>query len=91
MQFLKDFLHQILHASKNLLPIVVVVVFFQAVILRQMPNDPWMLTLGLAIVALGVAMFLQGLEFSIFPVGKSLANQFARKGSIPILMAFGFA
>lgn len=91
MQFLKDFLHQILHASKNLLPIVAVVVFFQAVILRQMPNDPWMLTLGLAIVALGVAMFLQGLEFSIFPVGKSLANQFARKGSIPILMAFGFA
>ncbi|MCC5853236.1 MAG: DUF1538 domain-containing protein, partial [Alkalimonas sp.] len=54
-------------------------------------NDPWMLALGLGIVALGVAMFLQGLEFSIFPVGKSLANQFARKGSIPILMAFGFA
>lgn len=46
---------------------------------------------GLLIVAVGVAMFLQGLELSIFPVGKRLANQFARRGSMPLLMLFGFA
>ncbi len=36
-------------------------------------------------------LFLQGLELSIFPLGKSLANQFARKGSLWLLISFGFA
>ena len=43
------------------------------------------------VVAIGVALFLQGLELSIFPLGKSLSNQFARRGSLVILLAFGFA
>lgn len=80
-----------LHASKNLLPIVVVVLFFQLMVLQTVPENPFELMLGLAIVALGIALFLQGLELSIFPVGKHLANQFALKGSLPLLVAFGFA
>lgn len=91
MQFFKDFYHQLLHALRNLLPIVVVVAVFQALILQQMPDDFGMMVIGLLIVALGVALFLQGLELSIFPVGKSLSNQFARRGSLPILLSFGFA
>ncbi|SFX18039.1 DUF1538 domain-containing protein [Marinospirillum alkaliphilum] len=91
MHYLKDFYHAFLHALKNLLPIVVVVVFFQLLILRQIPDDTLSMAIGLLIVALGVALFLQGLELSIFPVGKSLSNQFARRGSIPILLSFGFA
>lgn len=80
-----------LHASKNLLPIVIVVLFFQLIVLQTVPENPFELMLGLAIVALGIALFLQGLELSIFPVGKNLANQFALKGSLPLLVAFGFA
>ena len=76
---------------KNLLPIVAVVMFFQLLVLQSLPDDPLELMLGLAIVAVGIALFLQGLELSIFPVGKNLANQFARKGSLPILMMFGFS
>lgn len=64
---------------------------FQLVVLQQLPDDTLGMAFGLLIVAVGVALFLQGLELSIFPVGKSLSNQFARKGSIPILLAFGFA
>ncbi len=91
MLFIKDFYHALLHALKNLLPIVAVVLFFQLVILRQVPDDVWTMTFGLLVVAIGVALFLQGLELSIFPIGKSLANQFAWRGSIPILLSFGFA
>lgn len=64
---------------------------FQLVILQQIPKNTLGMAFGLLIVAVGVALFLQGLELSIFPVGKSLSNQFARRGSIPILLAFGFA
>lgn len=91
MVYLKAFSHAFMHALKNLLPIIVVVVFFQVFILQQMPDDTFSMAIGLLIVALGVALFLQGLELSIFPVGKSLSNQFARKGSVPILLSFGFA
>ena len=84
------FFHQLLHAAKNLLPIVAVVLFFQILVLQSLPDNPLELTVGLAIVALGIALFLQGLELSIFPVGKNLANQFARRGSLPLLVAFGF-
>ncbi len=91
MLYLKAFSHAFLHALKNLLPIIVVVVFFQLLVLRQMPDNALGMAIGLLIVAVGVALFLQGLELSIFPVGKSLSNQFARKGSVPILLSFGFA
>ena len=88
---LKDFAHAFLHAVNNLLPIIVVVVVFQALVLRQWPDGGLSMAVGLLIVALGVALFLRGLELGIFPVGKSLANQFARRGSLPILISFGFA
>lgn len=91
MFYLRAFGHSLLHALRNLLPIVVVVVFFQLVVLQQMPDNTLGMAFGLFIVAVGVALFLQGLELSIFPVGKSLSNQFAKKGSVPILLSFGFA
>lgn len=91
MPLLKEFSHAFVHALKNLLPIVVVVVFFQLIVLRQMPDGATSMVIGLLIVAVGVALFLQGLELSIFPVGKSLSNQFARRGSVLILLSFGFA
>lgn len=91
MFYLRAFSHSLLHALKNLYPIIAVVVFFQLVILQQVPENTLAMTVGLLIVAVGVALFLQGLELSIFPVGKSLSNQFARRGSVPILLSFGFA
>jgi len=89
--YLRAFSHSLLHALKNLFPILAVVLFFQLVILQQVPENTFAMALGLLIVAVGVALFLQGLELSIFPVGKSLSNQFARKGSVPVLLSFGFA
>ncbi|WP_300497623.1 DUF1538 domain-containing protein [uncultured Methylophaga sp.] len=91
MNQLKAFSAALLHALKNLLPIVVVVVIFQAFVLQRVPESSLSISLGLFVVAIGVALFLRGLELSIFPVGKSLSNQFTRRGSLSILLAFGFA
>jgi len=67
-----------------------VVGVFQLLIIRQVP-DGWLgMAIGLLVVVLGVALFLQGLELGIFPIGKNLSNEFARKGSLPLLMIFGF-
>lgn len=91
MAFFREFASQLMHALRNLMPIVVVVLVFQLGLLQQIPDDSVAMIVGLGIVAIGVALFLQGLDLSIFPVGKSLSNQFAKRGSIPILVTFGFA
>jgi hypothetical protein len=86
----RQFLETLLHSARNLLPIVIVVAVFQFAVLRDMPEGLGSMLTGLAIVVLGVALFLQGLEMGVFPIGKSLADEFAAKGSLPWLMIFGF-
>ena len=86
----RQFLDTLLHSIRNLLPIVVVVGVFQFLILQQMPDGLGSMVVGLGIVVLGVALFLQGLEMGIFPIGLSLSDEFAAKGSLPWLMIFGF-
>jgi hypothetical protein len=91
MNQLLAFWHLLLHSFRNLLPIVLVVGVFQFAIIQQVPQGLGSMVVGLLIVAFGVAVFLQGLELGIFPVGKNLSNQFAKKGSLVLLMLFGFA
>ena len=78
-------------ATKDLLPIVAVVLFFQLVVLQQpLPNLGSML-LGTALVICGLSFFIQGLELGLFPIGESMAHAFARKGSLTWLLIFAFA
>ena len=90
MENIKLFLTLLRDSFKDLLPIIVVIAFFQAFILQQVPDDLFSITIGLFIVAVGLAVFIQGLEIGIFPVGENLAHEFAAKGSIFWLLAFSF-
>jgi hypothetical protein len=56
-------------------------------VFRSMPDSPLELAAGLLIVAVGIALFLYGLDLSIFPVGKNLANQFVRSGALGFVAA----
>ncbi len=77
-------------AFRDLLPIVVVIVFFQAVVFRQpLPNYGDTL-IGLIAVVVGLGLFLEGLESSLFPVGEAMADALARKGSLTWLLIFAF-
>ncbi len=76
---------------RDLAPIILVIAFFQLVVLRQpFPNLENVL-LGLVLVMLGLALFMRGLEMALFPLGESMANAFAQKGSLAWLFAFAFA
>ena len=64
--------------------------FFQLAIIQSVPEN-WLSTaIGLAIVGVGLAVFLLGLEVGIFPVGEGLASDFAHKGSTFWILLFGF-
>ncbi len=81
----------LLDSFKDLLPIILVIAFFQIVILQQIPQNLGSIILGLIIVAIGLAIFIQGLEIGIFPIGENLAHEFAAKGSVFWLLLFAFA
>ena len=87
---LKIFGNDLKNSSKDLLPIILVVAFFQIFIIKSMPEDLVSICIGLFIVASGLALFIRGLEIGIFPVGENLANDFAKKGSIFWLLLFAF-
>ncbi|MEX5294094.1 DUF1538 domain-containing protein [Kocuria sp. CPCC 205268] len=91
MEHVTHFTREFLRALRSLLPIVAVVVVFQLAVFRQAPDQPLRLVVGLLIVGAGIALFLQGLDLSVFPVGKDLAHQFARRGALGLLLPFGFA
>jgi hypothetical protein len=69
---------------------VLVIAFFQAVVLRQpLPNLVDTL-IGLLLVMVGLGLFVRGLDMALFPVGEALAGAFVRKGSVSWLLVFAF-
>ena len=46
---------------------------------------------GGLLVVVGLSLFVQGLETGLFPIGATLADSLARKGSITWLLVFSFA
>jgi hypothetical protein len=75
----------------DLLPIVLVIVFFQAVILRQPLPHMGQVLYGALLVVAGLTIFIQGLEMGLFPLGEAMAHALARKGSLFWLLTFSFA
>jgi hypothetical protein len=82
---------RLIEAMRDLAPILVVVAFFQFIVLQQPIEEPLRIGAGLVAVVVGLAMFVQGLEISLFPLGESMAGEFARKGVAAWLLLFAFA
>ncbi len=78
-------------SARDLAPIVLVIGFFQLFVLRQPFPELGSVLAGLAMVVLGLAFFVKGLDLGLFPLGESMAYAFARKGSLGWLLGFAFA
>ena len=75
---------------RDLAPIVIVVAVFQLLVIQQPFPDLQQTLVGLVFVVIGLTLFVQGLETGFFPLGESLAQAFARKGSLLALLSFAF-
>lgn len=80
-----------LGSLRDLLPIILVIAFFQLFVLQQPIPDFFGLLIGLICVVLGLTFFIFGLEMGLFPIGETMAYAFARKGSVFWLLAFAFS
>ncbi len=91
MILLKTILASLLDSLRDLLPIILVIGFFQLVVLQQpIPNFTEM-AIGIAFVIIGLSLFVYGLNLGLFPIGEAMAYAFASKGNLFWLLLFGFA
>jgi len=81
----------LIDSLRDLAPIILVIAFFQIIVLQQPFPNTGQIFFGLMAVVLGLALFVQGLNLSLFPVGEGLAEAFAKKGSVIWLVVFAFA
>jgi hypothetical protein len=76
---------------RDLLPIILVIVFFQFAVLQQPIPNFGEIAVGILFVVIGLTLFVQGLNMGLFPIGESMAYAFASKGNIFWLLCFAFA
>ncbi|MCG6266423.1 DUF1538 domain-containing protein [Vibrio furnissii] len=83
-------LKAMLNSLRDLMPIVLVIAFFQLCVLQEPLPHLLNVLSGLVLVVLGLTFFIFGLEMGLFPIGESMAQAFARKGSLFWLLVFAF-
>ena len=80
-----------LGSVRDLAPIILVIAFFELIVLHEQPPNLIGILIGLVAIVLGLTFFIRGLEMGLFPLGESMAYDFARKGSLAWLLGFAFA
>lgn len=83
-------LTKIRQATTDLLPIILVISFFQIFIIRQPLPQLGEMVFGTIMVIIGLSMFIEGLEMALFPIGENMAQALTRKGSLFWLLVFAF-
>ena len=88
---LRRLVNNLLESGKDLLPIVIVIAFFQIAVLQRPIPEFSSIVLGTFYILIGLTLFISGLRTGLFPVGENLAHAFVQRGSLLWLVIFAFA
>ena len=91
MKSLQAILTSLLESLRDLLPIILVIGFFQFAVLQEPIPNFGEIALGIIFVVIGLTLFVQGLNMGLFPIGETMARSFASKGNLFLLLVFSFA
>jgi hypothetical protein len=83
-------LKKLKEAIADLVPIIIVIVFFQVVVIQQPFPEIIEIIIGVLFVVVGLMLFVEGLETGLFPIGEAMAYALAKKGSMLWLLTFSF-
>jgi len=75
LQWFVDFGGVLLSTVRDVLPIIVILLGFQIFVLRKAIPNLRRVIIGFVYVVVGLALFLQGLEQALFPLGRLMAEQ----------------
>ena len=60
---------------RDVVPIAAILLGFQLLVLRRPIHNPAQVAFGMVMVLIGLALFLEGLELALFPLGRLMAQQ----------------
>ena len=72
------------------LPLVLLLLFFQVVILGMTPTAAGATAIGVVLVIFGLAFFLEGIRLSIMPLGEEVGLHLPVKAGVVLSLLFGF-
>jgi len=75
----------------DIMPILLVILFFYYVVLRKAITDIPRRAFGFAMVVLGLYAFVYGLELGLFTIGESLATSLVENGVLWVIYLFAFS
>ncbi|MBT5666916.1 MAG: DUF1538 domain-containing protein, partial [Rhodospirillaceae bacterium] len=84
MAFLSDIGTVIFATAFDVLPIVIILFVFQALVIRKKPAHLKQIVIGFVYVLIGLSLFLVGLNEALFPLGKTMARQLTDPGFLGI-------
>lgn len=82
MDFLIGLATSFTSTLRDVAPIVVILLVFQALVLRQKPPRLKQIVFGFILVVVGLSLFLVGLKEALFPIGKTMAVQLATASDV---------
>jgi len=91
MKPFKAVLKSLFDSLRDLFPIITVIAFFQLLVLQQPIPAFSEIAIGVLFIVIGLTLFVYGLDLGLFPIGESMAYDFAKKGSVFWLLAFAFS
>jgi hypothetical protein len=75
MELLSDIAHSLYLTVYDVLPIVLIIFFFQLLVIRRRVANLQRVLVGFVYVVIGLSLFLFGLEKALFPLGRIMAEQ----------------
>ena len=75
MDLIRDSLIFVLDSAKDVAPIVMFLFAFQLFVIRERIPNFWQIVVGFGFVTIGLGLFLVGLEKTLFPLGRLMAQQ----------------
>ncbi len=75
IKLITEFAVTFLHTITDVIPIAAIIFGFQFFVIRKKIPNLKRVLMGFFYVVLGLALFLQGLEDALFPIGKMMATQ----------------
>jgi hypothetical protein len=75
MELLSEITHSLYLTVYDVLPIVLIIFFFQLLVIRRRIANLQRVLVGFVYVLIGLSLFLLGLEKALFPLGRIMAEQ----------------
>ena len=81
---------RIIGQIKSVALIIVYLICFQTIVLNIPVTDAATVALGIAVVVIGLAFFMEGLFLGLMPLGEVIGIKLPQKSKLPIILAFAF-